>query len=47
MNDKPGLSENSEELAKKLGTWAAAALVAWLVLAVIVVGSAALYRWVT
>jgi hypothetical protein len=45
VNEKPGLARDTKELAEKLGTWAAAALVVWACLAAIVVGSVVLYRW--
>lgn len=45
MNDKPGLARDTNELTRKLGAWIGFALVAWLVLALIVVGSVLLYRW--
>lgn len=44
MNDKPGLARDSQELAAKVGAWAAIAVIVWIALAIIVGGTVLLAR---
>jgi len=44
-DQKPGLAPNHKALAEKIGIWFAAALIVWVVIAVMVVGSILIVRW--
>lgn len=44
-NKKPGLAPNHKALAEKIGIWFAAALLVWIVISIMTVGSILIVRW--
>lgn len=44
-DQKPGLAPDAKSLAEKIGIWLACALLAWIVVAAITVGTVFIIRW--